>query len=542
MAVFHCPHCASSFTSAYNRKRHVQQKHGGGAGYRPTYPCLFCGQQFPHAQLLHQHIPTHTPHVGYQVDNHLDGSGSIYWKDYLPPTPSIEDTVGRDVQALIEILEYEASVKRYAKCAMVVLAEYVKTDAEGNVEESATIYLRANSFVLTLHQDYRYYVNHLLAQVTINSSDFVVKASGWALYGVYRTELSFAKCNPIGGGCGLTTVYRQGDLRKIMCATETDDHMCFFRAVARHFVPSDDVQLLNGFVSNNFDIAGFPTPFPIQSIAEFEKRHSERFNFRINLIFEEDSDGVFYPAFVSQQAITKEHINLLLYQESSGLDGSVVEMHYVYVANIDKLLQKKYLRKKSRFAKNQKYLVKKRFICPNCLNGFYKRETMIEHYDFSCKLHRPQRILMEPPGSTIEFKNYNNRFKLPIIGFFDMESVMRPVEKNCEGFCQDPTTCIHKTYVLNEQRAGTYSFVLLDHANNIIHCKTSSSNDCASDFIDHLLTIEPYIKKLLDAKKPMELTPLDEINFKHATACHICKKPFRDGEVRVRDHDHLSGR
>ncbi|KZC13173.1 hypothetical protein WN55_05659 [Dufourea novaeangliae] len=37
------------------------------------------------------------------------------------------------------------------------------------------------------------------------------------------------------------------------------------------------------------------------------------------------------------------------------------------------------------------------------------------------------------------------------------------------------------------------------------------------------------------------LTAEQSLNFKRATHCHVCEKPFRDGDERVRDDCHLTG-
>lgn len=153
----------------------MQQLHNGFL--QAVYPCLFCGLQFQNVQALHLHIPTHSPNTDFQRMNVLDDAAQVYRKDYLPPTPSVELTVGRDEIALTEIIRYEASVKRYAKCSMVAIAEYVKRNLDGDIEASATIYLRSGTFTLTLHQDYAYYIARCLAEITINSIDFVFKGA-----------------------------------------------------------------------------------------------------------------------------------------------------------------------------------------------------------------------------------------------------------------------------------------------------------------------------------------------------------------------------
>ena len=34
----------------------------------------------------------------------------------------------------------------------------------------------------------------------------------------------------------------------------------------------------------------------------------------------------------------------------------------------------------------------------------------------------------------------------------------------------------------------------------------------------------------------------DNMDFKNATCCSICKKEFKEGEMKCRDHDHRTGK
>ncbi|XP_031786458.1 uncharacterized protein LOC116417451 [Nasonia vitripennis] len=43
-------------------------------------------------------------------------------------------------------------------------------------------------------------------------------------------------------------------------------------------------------------------------------------------------------------------------------------------------------------------------------------------------------------------------------------------------------------------------------------------------------------------KYHLKLTDLEELSFRRATICHICRKPIHGDELAVRDHCHLTGR
>lgn len=86
----------------------------------------------------------------------------------------------------------------------------------------------------------------------------------------------------------------------------------------------------------------------------------------------------------------------------------------------------------------------------------------------------------------------------------------------------------------------TYSLVILNWENRIIHMNTYSGENCGADLITELLDIEPTLLKMLSQEVPMKLSSQEERQFATSKVCHICESPL--GEERHRDHDHLTGK
>ena len=42
--------------------------------------------------------------------------------------------------------------------------------------------------------------------------------------------------------------------------------------------------------------------------------------------------------------------------------------------------------------------------------------------------------------------------------------------------------------------------------------------------------------------KPLVMTKEDHKCFKNSTKCWICKKAYEEGKVKVKDHDHITGK
>ena len=65
--------------------------------------------------------------------------------------------------------------------------------------------------------------------------------------------------------------------------------------------------------------------------------------------------------------------------------------------------------------------------------------------------------------------------------------------------------------------------------------------DCVKKFIDDIINIYMSIQHYFRMNKTLKMTKQDVISFKNCSSCHICRKKFDSGTVKVRDHDHYTG-
>jgi hypothetical protein len=69
----------------------------------------------------------------------------------------------------------------------------------------------------------------------------------------------------------------------------------------------------------------------------------------------------------------------------------------------------------------------------------------------------------------------------------------------------------------------------------------NETDDVVGHFLKNLLNYGDRIRKILSTEKKMVITKKQELEFQNTTTCHICEKPFKHDDVKVRDHDHISG-
>ncbi|XP_044740133.1 uncharacterized protein LOC123301458 [Chrysoperla carnea] len=67
-----------------------------------------------------------------------------------------------------------------------------------------------------------------------------------------------------------------------------------------------------------------------------------------------------------------------------------------------------------------------------------------------------------------------------------------------------------------------------------------SGPDVAKWFVTKLKEIVNSIEEIYEIIIPIHMTEENERIFQSSTMCHICEKPFLEGQVKVRDHCHLT--
>ena len=102
-------------------------------------------------------------------------------------------------------------------------------------------------------------------------------------------------------------------------------------------------------------------------------------------------------------------INLLLISED-GIN------HYTAMKSLSRLLSNKNSNTK-----------RKQHFCVNCSQGFTQESGRDQHHVY-CEDNESVRVEMPKQGSTIEFKDEQNQFKVPFIMYADFESILKPIE------------------------------------------------------------------------------------------------------------------
>ncbi len=67
-------------------------------------------------------------------------------------------------------------------------------------------------------------------------------------------------------------------------------------------------------------------------------------------------------------------------------------------------------------------------------------------------------------------------------------------------------------------------------------------NNFVQTLIEEGQKLNELLHKRLEEFKKLRLDKIDLYNFRYAEKCHFCKKKFSKKDVKVRDHDNITGK
>jgi hypothetical protein len=262
---------------------------------------------------------------------------------------------------------------------------------------------------------------------------------------------------------------------------------------------SEDYDVLNSYIKENFVLDGLPFPMKISSIKSFEQKNSH-LQLKVNVlqvrkVYEniDESDETIMQVFPlrANPTVEKEKIINLVWvrfiddedfieiEEESDDENEIFfeeteNRENEYMSGLDKNKPGHFFLIKNipTFIKNDERKGQ-RFLCFNCLMSFATKEGLKVH-ESNCFINKSQKVkipLADGKSNILKFKNFQHKFKSPFIGFFDFESLLEKSDlKQCYRCSLNPDeqNCMHKSIIANTQTPICFSIIIIDAFNNII--------------------------------------------------------------------------
>ena len=259
----------------------------------------------------------------------------------------------------------------------------------------------------------------------------------------------------------------------------------------------------------DFDWSGVGFPVSFRDIKGFESRNQ----ISINVLAIEDRQ-----IYICRKGGNYKHIaNLMLITENN-------REHYMAIKSLSRLLSKQNSKHKER-----------QYFCMNCLQGFKEEKSRNKHIGY-CKDNESVRIEMPHRRPIVEYSDGQFQFKVLFIMYADFESICEPIQ----GPGNNPRTlttrgvnvhtpsgrCIHSEFAYGEVKDPL---------------KQYRGKDCILKFCDHIIGEARHLYSSFPKKPMRALTKVQWKDYKSMSSCHICFKPFKGGNQKVRDYCHYSG-
>ena len=572
--MFNCEICETTYSRKDTLKRHMESAHSDPAEL--SYPCGVCKKYFKSVKELREHRAQHKNELeqkdvcGFVETETSHKKKCSVMRYYFPQNIHFVDPALVNIfQPLSRLLELHQSEHGNFKYVLVLNIEFAKISENGEIEAIIIVPFRSNTNKVLYLQDIQPDIIEGFHHITSTIDEFVNRGSGWSVNDILYFDVEIAACKPIAGSCSKHEVrYRRGQGLKFDQEgfNVVGEHDCFYLAVASHFVTSDD-QIVP-FIKERLKKC-VPAPVHLTSITKFEEENSA-LNMAVNVIYK-DENGILYPVRVS----TRKHVSniivlMLTFVETDNGEGI---HHYAYLEEPEKLLAP---RVKDRNGKTRTVMA---HFCFNCFNHQFSQAAYLSHISW-CHAKTGQRIRMPEPEETVFFDNEKKSAKIGYVMFFDFETLQIKPKKSCscplevieysrelerafpEDFPQEKLEnimldeiflaqegkqrnkkmkiCPHKSRILYEQHAFSYSIILVDRHGLVLEDKCYVGEDAAHHFIQTLLELETkYTEKIKSGGEPIKESEEGRKIVDNATDCWICGDEL--GYDRAIDHDHISG-
>ena len=171
----------------------------------------------------------------------------------------------------------------------------------------------------------------------------------------------------------------------------------------------------------------------------------------------------------------------------------------------------------------------------NCLQGFNEESSRNKHVGY-CKDNELVRIDMPHKKPIVEYSDEQFQFKVPFIMYTDFESILELILGPGNNPRISTTRGINTHFPSGWCVCSEFAYGEVKDPLALYRGK-----DCIKKFCDHL-TGEARRLYQSFTELPMEsLTTKQWKDYKKLSSCHICFKPFKEGNPMVRDHCHYSG-
>ncbi|KAK3105269.1 hypothetical protein FSP39_021352 [Pinctada imbricata] len=409
------------------------------------------------------------------------------------------------------ILQQRRQIDRNIKFYLNTRVKMVRTlNTENEDESSTTPHFRCKMITLLENDEIEQNLNSAFQQMSNNMEEFINKGSDWQMEEVINMEVVSVPYVPINGSSYLPLPPDFQGLRSIVNVRNRDSK-CFIWSIlaALHPAPHHPERLGHYLdFENELDTKGMSFPVSITKIPKFEQNNGISLN-----VFGME-EGTIFPLYLSK--LDHSHLEVdLLYLTQGDIS------HYCLIKDLNKFLS---ITKRAKI---------KHYFCRRCLHGFVRNDILQEHKPY-CKLFDFQHVKYPKEGQNdvLEFKSFYKQLRVPFVIYADFETLVENLETDAEY----RSSSHHESHF---KPCGYAYKVVCSNENYSKPPVVFRGENAVENFLRNIINEETRIKEILSDSEPLKMTTETEKLYSDAIECHICKKPFSEKSVKVRDHFHI---
>ena len=435
---------------------------------------------------------------------------------------AITDIKVKGIKALQYLKYQDYRMKEYLKKhkGMKVILQAFGTFKSKKTNEELRHMIKSRRYEITNEDEIANVLSQMATDIEFQMDKMELSESGLVITQIDKLKFNMDKYNPTRGGKFFPLPKWVSD-KKACINIQNQDNMCFKYSIQCGLCqvyekdhPNRLYHYKNLKDGLNWDNVNFPSSNV--DIDTFEENNQGKV--AINVYYlnpEEGKQSILSYRKTKTQRATHQ-ISLLKLE-----DGD--DYHYVYIKDYDRLMSSQTNKDRS-----------KKYHCFHCQHGFQSQKLLNQHNEKGCMAVEGQQVEMPKEEDIMVFKNHYKKLKAPFVIYADFECLTTKTGT--------VSTKELKTDRYQHHRPCGFMINVVNSIDNSNEPFLYRGEDCMDVFVKKMIEVKDKIMDKMKENKDIIMTANDWRDFNTATKCFICGKDFKEGDKKVRDHCHFTGK
>lgn len=391
-----------------------------------------------------------------------------------------------------------------------------------NASDRKRLVLRTKAVRVLRGTDLQNTLSSMTEQLDNRNVNFIRNKSGMILDSVDWATLHIAQYNSLAG----SSYKRLPDAlsrKKAIINVRNTDNRCFGYAIlaakysdVSHKKDAGDPQPYNKFFARE-KLDKLKYPVKIDDLESIEQRLGQAINV---LSFYDARGEALYSVYHSKLAPERADnaINLMYWDK-----------HFAWIKSFERLM--------GNITKHKA----RKYFCMRCFSHFSCDRVLQNHKEICTGDACQQVMTMVPEGTILKFQNTRYQQMFPFVIYADFECLPRNITDRTNVSNNPFDVCPELAYQHHEPCSAGIVLVSTLPELNLPYEEHFGTDVCAW-FLNRIVEIEAACLRVLFNENRLVMSVEDTEKFNASRECYLCGRAFAERQIKVRDHDHVTGR